>query len=78
MTPQYLGASVRRRYDKATNAELPLQALRALEELADHLDEWRWHLWDCAREKGASFTDIAAVYGLTRQAARERYVSRGR
>lgn len=73
VTPDNRAAGIRRSYEKATNPELPLDSLRELEEIVEHLSEWRRALIRIARQKGASFTQIAHVYGISRQAARERF-----
>lgn len=57
--PLDAAAGIRRWYERATNADLPLQALAELEALRKHLLDWRDQLVLEARTRGASFTEIA-------------------
>jgi hypothetical protein len=57
---------------RAENEELPLLGIRAIRELRSILDRLeREHIMS-ARDKGASWADIAASVGITRQALQQR------
>ena len=57
---------------KAQKTELPLLALAAIRELKGELTELELaHIAD-ARDRGASWEDIAEVVGVTRQALQQR------
>ena len=57
---------------RAENEELPLLGLRAIGELRSLLDELESAHILSARDKGASWADIAASVGITRQALQQR------
>jgi hypothetical protein len=57
---------------RAENEELPLLGLRAISELRSMLDELETQHVSSARAKGASWEDIAAAIGITRQALQQR------
>jgi hypothetical protein len=53
--------------------ELPLAALQAIAELRPQLAEWEQAAVQAAREKGATWEEIATAMGVTRQAAQMRF-----
>jgi DNA invertase Pin-like site-specific DNA recombinase len=53
---------------RATNDELPMGALAALQELRKVLDDLEYAAIVSARSKGATASEIADVLGVTRQA----------
>lgn len=53
-----------------------LQALDAINQLAQRLTEGRWRYIRDAREQGATWEEIGATLGVTRQAAHEWYRTR--
>jgi hypothetical protein len=53
--------------------ELPLAALQAIAELRPQLTEWEQAAVQAAREKGATWEEIATAMGVTRQAAQMRF-----
>ncbi len=57
---------------KAENTDLPLLGLRTIRELREALDELELAQIDSARDKGASWEDIAEAMGVTRQALQQR------
>ena len=57
---------------RAENTELPLAALEAIVEVKEHLDHLEIEHIKSAREKGASWEDIARAMGITRQALQQR------
>ena len=56
----------------ARNPEIPLGALRATAQLREMLAEWESSAIASAREKGATWRDIADALGVTRQALQQR------
>ena len=56
----------------AQNLELPVGALGAIRELKDRLERLEYAAIASAREKGASWEDIASALGITRQALQQR------
>jgi hypothetical protein len=62
---------------RAENEELPLLGIRAIAELRSILDELERKHISSARAKGASWADIAASVGVTRQALQQRMRSAG-
>jgi hypothetical protein len=56
--------------------ELPLAALQAIAELRPRLAEWEQAAVQAAREKGATWEEIATAMGVTRQAAQMRFRAR--
>jgi predicted transcriptional regulator len=52
--------------------ELPLAALQAIAELRPRLAELEQAALQAAREKGATWEEIATAMGITRQAAQMR------
>ena len=70
--------SLGRLLKNAQNAELPMGALRALTELREELAAMeRLHV-ENARQKGASWEDIAEALGITRQAVQQRFAGASR
>ena len=65
----------------STNEQAPLDRLANAVLLADHLGELADHLIghfvDQARRSGASWTEIGASMGVTKQAAQKRFVPKG-
>jgi hypothetical protein len=57
---------------RAENDQLPLQALTAISEMREELDRLVDSQIQNARERGASWTDIAEAMGVTRQAVQQR------
>ena len=57
---------------KAENIDLPLLGLTAIHDLRSSLDALELEHIDSAREKGASWEDIAEAMGVTRQALQQR------
>ncbi|MFP5353097.1 MAG: hypothetical protein ACLGIB_11125 [Actinomycetota bacterium] len=57
---------------KAENQELPLLGLRAISEMRDELDKLQTAQIQAAREKGASWADIAGALGISRQALQQK------
>ena len=57
---------------RAENIELPLQGLRAINELRAELDELQQAHIAMAREKGASWAEIAEALGISRQALQQK------
>ncbi len=57
---------------KASNLDLPVLALSAIVELRRALDHLETEAISSARSKGASWEDIAAALGVTRQALQQR------
>lgn len=57
----------------AQNAELPLAALRALTQLRQELAELEKQHVHNARQKGASWEDIAEALAISRQAVQQRF-----
>ena len=53
--------------------ELPLAALQAIAELRPRLAELEQAAVQAAREKGATWEEIATAMGITRQAAQMRF-----
>jgi DNA invertase Pin-like site-specific DNA recombinase len=53
--------------------ELPLAALQAIAELRPQLAELEQAAVQAAREKGATWQEIATAMGITRQAAQMRF-----
>jgi DNA invertase Pin-like site-specific DNA recombinase len=53
--------------------ELPLAALQAIAELRPQLAELEQAAVQTAREKGATWQEIATAMGITRQAAQMRF-----
>jgi hypothetical protein len=53
--------------------ELPLAALQAIAELRPQLAEMEQAAVQAAREKGATWEEIATAMGITRQAAQMRF-----
>ena len=57
---------------RAENLELPLQGLRAISELRNDLEDLqRAHIL-AARDKGASWAEIAEALGISRQALQQK------
>lgn len=68
--------SLARLVKKAQNVELPLAALTGVTELRHELDSLeKLHVTN-ARDKGASWTDIAEALAISRQAVQQRYNNR--
>ncbi len=63
---------------RAENSDLPLLALSAVAALRGSLDELELTHIDSARDKGASWEDIASAMGITRQALQQRLKTRTR
>jgi transcriptional regulator with PAS, ATPase and Fis domain len=61
---------------KAENREFPLQALAALTEIKETLDELEAGHIEAARKRGASWTDIAEAMKISRQALQQRMSTR--
>lgn len=61
---------------RAENIDLPLLALSEISVLRASLDELELSHIESAREKGASWEDIASSMGITRQALQQRLKSR--
>ena len=57
--------------------ELPLAALQAIAELRSRLAELEQAALQEAREKGATWEEIATAMGITRQAAHMRFRASG-
>lgn len=62
---------------RAANADLPLDALAAIRELRAELVELEHRHVAAARERGASWDDVARALGITRQALQQRIRARG-
>ncbi len=58
---------------KAENREFPLQALSAITEIRESLDELVMGHIEAARGRGASWTDIAEAMKISRQALQQRW-----
>lgn len=68
--------SLARLVKKAQNVELPLAALTGVTELRQELDSLeKLHVTN-ARDKGASWADIAEALAISRQAVQQRYNNR--
>lgn len=63
---------------RAQNTELPFSALPAIRELRDYLDRLETQIVLQAREKGATWDEIAEAMGITRQALYQRMRNRER
>jgi predicted transcriptional regulator len=57
--------------------ELPLAALQAIAELRPQLTDLEQAAVQAAREKGATWEEIATAMGITRQAAQMRFRASG-
>jgi hypothetical protein len=57
------------------NPELPLAALNALTELREELASLELQHVDNARQKGASWEDIAQALAISRQAVQQRFAN---
>jgi hypothetical protein len=57
---------------KAENREFPLQALSAITEIKESLDELVMGHIEAARRRGASWTDIAEAMKVSRQALQQK------
>ena len=62
---------------KAENLDLPLLALREIQEIREELDRLEIAHIESARAKGASWEDVAEALGITRQALQQRMKARG-
>jgi hypothetical protein len=51
----------------------PLSALEAIEAVRRHLSDFEFRAISTARDIGATWNDIAAVLGVSRQAAQTRF-----
>ena len=67
-----------RLFRRARNLELPMGALFAIAELRDCLREQEAAAVFAARERGASWEEIAQALGVTRQALHQRYAAAAR
>ena len=63
---------------RARNTELPFAALPAIRELRSYLDRLETEIVHYAREKGATWDEIAEAIGITRQALYQRMRNRER
>lgn len=63
---------------RAQNIELPFSALPAIRELRGYLDGLETEIVLTAREKGATWDEIAEAMGITRQALYQRMRNRER
>lgn len=63
---------------RAQNKELPFSALPAIAELRDYLSTLEMELVAYARDKGATWEEIAGAMGITRQALYQRMRNRQR
>ena len=63
---------------RAQNSELPFAALPAIRELRGYLDGLETEIVLYAREKGATWDEIAEAMGITRQALYQRMRNRER
>lgn len=63
---------------RAQNTQLPFSALPAIRELRDHLDALETKIVLLARDKGATWDEIAEAMGITRQALYQRMRNRER
>jgi DNA-binding PucR family transcriptional regulator len=64
-----------RAVESASRFEARLAAVRQLAERVAELEAWAVHE---AREAGLTWTQIGAVYGMTKQAAQQRFRSASR
>ena len=62
----------RQAYERATGADDPLQALRAVAALRETLGSWETELARLALHDGVTWEAIGAALGISRQAAWER------
>lgn len=63
---------------QAQNKELPFLALPAIADLRDYLTKLEMEIVLFAREKGATWEEIAGAMGITRQALYQRMRNRQR
>lgn len=63
---------------RAQNKELPFSALPAIAELRKHLEQLEMEIVAYARDKGATWDEIAEAMGITRQALYQRMRNRER
>jgi hypothetical protein len=68
-----VGKDMNKLVRRARNLELPMGALFAMAELRDRLRDAEAVAVQAARERGASWEDIAHALGVTRQALHQRY-----
>jgi DNA-directed RNA polymerase specialized sigma24 family protein len=61
---------------RAENLELPMGALFAIAKLRHRLRDAEEAAVMAAREKGASWEDVADALGISRQAIHQRYAAR--
>jgi hypothetical protein len=57
----------------ASHVDFPLEALEAVVAIRQRLDDVELHAVTTARDKGATWEDIAAAIGVTRQAVYQKY-----
>jgi len=57
---------------RAHNLDLPFSAFQAIAALRTELDQLEWDAIDSARAKGATWDEVAAALGVTRQALHQR------
>jgi DNA-binding NtrC family response regulator len=63
---------------RAQNRELPFSALPAISELRKYLEKLEMDIVTYARDKGATWDEIAEAMGITRQALYQRMRNRER
>jgi predicted DNA-binding protein (UPF0251 family) len=61
---------------RATNVELPFSALPAIQELRQILDDLEALAVETARERGASWDEVADAVGVSRQTLQHRLKAR--
>lgn len=71
--PMRISSALTRR---ATNAELPFSALPAIQELRHILDHLEAIAVEAARERGASWDEVADAVGVSRQTLQHRLKAR--
>lgn len=73
MSPRELRARIKTESDAHRAAREPLERLDAARRLREAADELEAAAIADAREVGATWSDIGALYGLTKQGAQQRF-----